>query len=288
MTLRILAVSKLIEDEKWLFPFLTTILQWTGAVIDLFFVNRSKPGWSFGAWDSSYVQDWQEQVWVHCTELDSEVCHGLNGKSHLLNYLFMKNSAVISMYDSIDNLFLCPLKFLKTGPNEVCPVLKTKEHHLCETRNWKSFLCFVLWWNYDLMFFLCDDGWDGPPILQFICIPQTSNLLRAIKTVWFFVFHHLIPHWLNAYGGSKITENRHWKSLGEDVYNTVERWRNVEDLDLARRTFSLTKCISISMCFVNRTNGHHISRKILCNQVTSVTALAKPRYHASHLLVLES
>jgi len=49
----------------------------SGAVIHLFPVDGSKPRWSLSAWNSSYVQDRQVQVWDHCSELDSEVCYGL-------------------------------------------------------------------------------------------------------------------------------------------------------------------------------------------------------------------
>ncbi len=29
-------------------------------------------------WNHSYVQDWQGQIWSHSTELEPEVCHGLD------------------------------------------------------------------------------------------------------------------------------------------------------------------------------------------------------------------
>lgn len=133
-------------------------LQWTGAVIDLFSVNRSKPGWSFGTWDSSHVQDWQEQVWVDCTELDSEVCHGLKVIS------IKKIKICRNFYVWFNRQSLYPfLKCLKTGRNEVCPVLKKQKNMIIfvklETENLSGVSVFVveLWFDVFLVW------WDEPP-----------------------------------------------------------------------------------------------------------------------------
>lgn len=36
---------------------------WLGLTFNLFTVDGSKSGWPARAWDRSYVQDWQEQIW---------------------------------------------------------------------------------------------------------------------------------------------------------------------------------------------------------------------------------
>lgn len=50
-----------------------------GVAFDLFTSNGPKSGWSFGARNCPYVQDWQEQVRDNCKKLDPEVCYGLMG-----------------------------------------------------------------------------------------------------------------------------------------------------------------------------------------------------------------
>jgi len=62
-----------------LFCYLSVLLcsVLTGSPVNLFAAHGPEPWWSSCPWDCSHVQDWQGQVWVHCTLLDAEVCHGL-------------------------------------------------------------------------------------------------------------------------------------------------------------------------------------------------------------------
>lgn len=52
-------------------------LQCAGFALHMLTLDWSKPWWSIGSWDCSYVQDRQIQVWIYCSQLDSEVCNGL-------------------------------------------------------------------------------------------------------------------------------------------------------------------------------------------------------------------
>lgn len=49
----------------------------SGSAFDLLATDGSKSRWPTCAGDSSYVQDRQGQVWKHCSELDTEICHGI-------------------------------------------------------------------------------------------------------------------------------------------------------------------------------------------------------------------
>lgn len=49
----------------------------SGIALYLLPLDRSKPGRPAGSGDCTYVQDGQEQVRIHRTKLDPEICHGL-------------------------------------------------------------------------------------------------------------------------------------------------------------------------------------------------------------------
>lgn len=53
----------------------------SGSIVNMFSVDGSKSWWPTCPWNCSYVQDWPVQVWGYCSQLDTEVCHGMMGRT---------------------------------------------------------------------------------------------------------------------------------------------------------------------------------------------------------------
>lgn len=55
--------------------------------------------------DCPHVQDWSSQVWDHCPQLDTEICHGMT-----VEYPFQINWITRNMYKTLHFLFLLAAK----------------------------------------------------------------------------------------------------------------------------------------------------------------------------------
>lgn len=64
-------------SSRGLSSYLCFLSCFTGIAFHLFPSDWSEPGWSPGAWDCPHVQDRSVKVWIHSSQLDTEVCHGL-------------------------------------------------------------------------------------------------------------------------------------------------------------------------------------------------------------------
>lgn len=62
----------------YIWSYTDIVVLHAGFTLYMLFADWPKSRWSSCSWNCSHVQDWQVQIWVNCSELDTKVCHGLD------------------------------------------------------------------------------------------------------------------------------------------------------------------------------------------------------------------